>query len=276
MCVRAYLGAYVSTYVTTCMHASLWRIAWLTANKQCCSSTRDTHVCLHTYGRTCRCKLYQHVCTYATVCMYVRIMKTQGNACKRKKRTVSGSTLNETMFWTREMFPEYPVTMLNYGSQLIIKLDDDGMRFVAFAFTDFVENLVHFIPPSKAPCDSPGEVRSLMRVVLGDQTTDVSGKIHWLMSSDTWEVHYRNASEKYVKTSKDHNGNSFTVPHGLDPEGHQRAKLMLRRIAIDHWNTVDTSPRSRIAQVPDAITLRRPSSSEQSASSQDLESTQES
>ena len=54
--------------------------------------------------------------------MYVRIMKTQGNACMRKKRTVSGSTLNETMFWTREMFPEYPVTMLNYGSQLIIKL----------------------------------------------------------------------------------------------------------------------------------------------------------
>ena len=255
------------------MHASLWRIAWLTANKQCCSSTRDTHVCLHTYMRTCRCKLYQHVCTYATVCMYVRtyvrIMKTQGNRIKR--RAGRANTL-----LTREVFSEYPVTMLNYGSQLIIKLDDDGMRFIAFAFTELVESLVQFIATSEAPCDSPCEVRSLMRVGLGDQATDISGKIHWRMETNTWEVHYRNADGKYVNTHKDHNGNSFAVPHGLDPECHQRAKLLLRRIAIDHWNKVDMSPRMKIAQLPDAITLRRPSSSELSASSQDLESTQES
>ena len=202
---------------------------------------------------------------------YVRIMKTQGNEIKRRHRAGRANT-----WLTIEVFPEYPVTMLNYGSQLIIKLDDDGMRFIAFAFTEMVESLVQFIATGEAPCDSPGEVRSLMKVGLGDQATDISGKIHWLMITSTWEVHYRNADGMYVKTHKDHNGNSFAVPHGLDPECHQRAKLLLRRIAIDHWNNVDTSPRARIAQLPDAITLRRPSSSELSASSQDLESTQES
>ena len=172
------------------------------------------------------------------------------------------------MVLTRDVLPEFPVTLMNYGKALIIKLDDDGIRFVTLGFIGLVDQDFQRNATEDVLCDSPDDTPGVVKLALDTEVQSVKDKIIWCKSSQAWEIQYHNSSGEQLTADKDSDGNAFEVPEGLEPKEFRRAKFEAKRRAMDVWNILDQSKRHRLKRSPVELRLRLHSSSE----SQELES----
>ena len=95
------------------------------------------------------------------------------------------------MVLTRDVLPEFPVTLMNYGKALIIKLDDDGIRFVTLGFIGLVDQDFQRNATEDVLCDSPDDTRGVVKLALDTEVQSVKDKIIWCKSSQAWEIQYR-------------------------------------------------------------------------------------
>ena len=260
---RTYTRTYVRAYVFTCLHA------WRTADRPYCSSTHATHArhayvrtyivrtYVHTYVRTYL-SLYQHAHMYVrtlwNVCTYVRIMITQGGGTVRRRQTLSGLSFKQQKTFTRPLMEGYPVTMLNYGKTLIIKVDDDAIRFIANGFVDLLAPTL--LASDDAQCHTPEDERSSVR--FDRDTPNFPGKVCWNVTGDKWIVTYKNKAKEECHVEVGESGESFVVPEGLSRDDRAICKYKKYREACVTWNANDKSTRARIMLPPEVIKVRRP------------------
>ena len=219
----------------------------------------STYVC--TYVRTyvfvvvpARAYVRTYVRTLWNVCTYVRIMITQGGGTVRRRQTLSGLSFKQQKTFTRPLMEGYPVTMLNYGKTLIIKVDDDAIRFIANGFVDLLAPTL--LASDDAQCHTPEDERSSVR--FHRDTPNFPGKVCWNVTGDKWIVTYKNKAKEECHVEVGESGESFVVPEGLSRDDRAICKYKKYREACVTWNANDKSTRARIMLPPEVIKVRRP------------------
>ena len=74
--------------------------------------------------------------------------------------------------------------MLNYGKTLIIKVDDDAIRFIANGFVDLLAPTL--LASDDAQSHTPEDERSIVR--FDGETPNFPGKVCWNVTGDKWVV----------------------------------------------------------------------------------------
>ena len=182
-------------------------------------------------------------------------MSTQGeDDLPPRGRPKSGSASTQCL--TRSLVDGYPVTLWNTRAKLIIKLDDDAIRFVSTAFIDLVTPQLQVDGIDVEPGRTLHEEQSEFR--FKEETPVQWGKVQWDVINDAWKVMYKNIDKEPCTAANDADGNSFTLPDGLDPAERRRYKLDRYKAACATWNVLDKSSRHRIDVLPGTTMIRRP------------------
>ena len=199
---------------------------------------------------------------------YVRIMITQGEG--KRRNSLSGLSFQQQKTFTRSLMDGYPVTMLNYGKTLIIKVDDDAIRFIAKGFVDLLAPTL--LASDDAQCQD--EERSVVR--FDRETPNFPGKVCWNVTGDKWIVTYKNKEKKECHAEVGESGESFALPEGLSKDERVLCKYKKYREACVTWNANDNSTRPKIMLPPEEIMVRKPAVPESvESSSQEPSSTQD-
>ena len=182
-------------------------------------------------------------------------MSTQGeDDLPRRGRPKSGSARPLTKCLTRSLVDGYPVTLLNYKSKLIIKLDDNAIRFASIAFIDLVAPQLQVDGIDV----EPGQHEEQSEFRFNEETPNIMGKVTWDVVNDSWKVTYKTTEKESCTAVHDADGNSFALPDELDPAERRRRKLHLYKSACATWNALDNSKRQRIVVLSGSTKIRKP------------------
>lgn len=171
-----------------------------------------------------------------------------------KLRLVSG--------WHFEQFPVFkvhcggmPVTILNDGRQMILQLDDDGVRFIQHGMKELIEKLTM---RASDPSTSPVKIDDLETACFkfDDSTPNIFEKVIWDPDRRSWKVTYKSNGKKTI-TYQDRSGISLGVSDELSEEAFESKKADLYTTAIQTWNDLDKSSRKKITVPLVGIALDR-------------------
>jgi len=162
-----------------------------------------------------------------------------------------------------------PLSVLNYGKQMVVLLDDDGKRFLQLGMTSVIHKLAdtHDETATCADAEGKNEVEPVADFRFDDDTPNLFGKVVWDTDLSSWKVTHKSGKERAI-TYKDHLGGKLAVPEDLSGGAFMREKEKLYKLAIATWNEIDNSKRRRI-MAPLEITIDG-SSPSKSVSPQEL------
>ena len=154
-----------------------------------------------------------------------------------------------------------PLSILNYGKQMVVLLDDDGKRFLQNGMTSVIKKLIDTDDEEKHT-----EAEQVACFRFDDSTPNLFGKVVWDTDRCSWKVTLGDGRERRT-TYEDHHGGDLAVPADLSADAYMRDKSKRYRSAIDTWNELDKTKRRRLL-TPLEITIDV-SSSSNSVSSQE-------
>ena len=152
-----------------------------------------------------------------------------------------------------------PISILNYGKQMVLLLDDDGKRFLQDSMITVITQLSDECHASADAETQPREAEQVAAFRFDDSTPNVFGKVVWDTDCHGWKVTIgrgRDTRPRY----KDNNGESLVVSEDLPGNAFERMKADRYKAAIACWNALDRSTRRRIP-LPLDITIAGASSS---------------
>ena len=164
---------------------------------------------------------------------------------KKRARTFSGLAI-EDCFLFDVTLAEHPITMVNYGRQLIFRLDDNGMRFINTALVTLIKKLSSSAADVATADPVPSEKASFS---FEDSTPNVRDKVMWCTRFNGWKllIMPKNGTlKKATHTCEDDSGRSLKVDLSLAGADFEEAKQHAYQRAIAAWNVLDTSSRYRI------------------------------
>jgi len=165
-----------------------------------------------------------------------------------------------------------PISILNYGKQMVLSLDDDGKRFLQDGMTAVIKQLSD-AGHETAKSAGGKEIKEAEPVAgfrFDDSTPNVFGKVVWDTERNSWKVTLGHGRDQH-STYKDHIGGDLAVGGDLSGDAYMREKANLYRKAIDTWNALDQTKRRRLL-TPLEITIAESSPSpSKSVSSPELE-----
>ena len=160
-----------------------------------------------------------------------------------------------------------PVSILNDGRQMVMQLDDNGIRFIQHGLTEIIKKLsVGDVDAStRAGIKDDSEIAGFK---FDDSTPNISEKVVWDTDKNSWKVTYK-IKNKPISTYVDHLGKSLSVSTDVSSETFLAIKSRQYAQAVEAWNKLDKSTRHKIARPLLALTIDLNSPSK--ASSSDLD-----
>ncbi len=186
----------------------------------------------------------------------------------RRTYTLSGWTFN-TIPAFKAQCAGMPVSILNYGNQMVMQLDEDAVRFVQIVLTDLIKKLSE--TGDEEPKPSAKDTEPVANFRFDDSTPNIFGKVVWDTDKNSWKVTHGLRKGVTAHTYKDYEGADLSVPDELSGTSHVAKKELLYKRAVDTWNKLDKTTRKRIPQILD-ITLDLTGSGKSSASGEDEDS----
>jgi hypothetical protein len=144
---------------------------------------------------------------------------------------------------------ELPVTVMNFGRRLILRLDAEGIVFLKTKLLEFIQRLaddeVHDIP----------EMEEFASFRFDDSATNVRDKVVWDPDANSWKLLLKAKAGSTTRASyQDHCGKTLKVLESLGGSELVATKVEACGRAVRAWNDLDGSKRRRIT-VPLAISL---------------------
>ena len=158
----------------------------------------------------------------------------------RTRYTTSGYHLSR-VFLMATRIASHHVSIVNYGKQLILKLDDNGFQFINDVVVNLIQRLSDGIGESAAKEHSTGEAGFR----FDDSTPNVRGKVVWDPNENAWKV-TATVRGTWVVRYTDAKGASLRVPDTKSAGDFLAAKTSAYGRALAAWNDLDTSKRQRI------------------------------
>ena len=157
-----------------------------------------------------------------------------------RARTSSGYRLSH-VFLMATRIAGHRVSIVNYGKQLIVKLDDNGFQFINDVVVGLIQRLSDGNGESAAKEHSTGEAGFR----FDDSTPNVRGKVVWDPDQNAWRVTPTLRGACAVRYT-DAKGETLGVPDTLSPGDFLAAKTSAYGRALAAWNDLDNSSRQRI------------------------------
>ena len=176
-------------------------------------------------------------------------------------RNFSGFKLDQ-VFLIKINVAGAPLTVVNYGKDLIAHVDDDAMHFLRSCIPDIIRKL--------SVSDAPDEIKPTPSTPdagfkFDDNTPNIRGKVVWEPGRNGWQVTMTRDGSKCTTFEEQslvvtdgltgiQRGASLVVPDGLTADEHENAKRTSYARAIATWNAMDQSKRHQI-KAPIKISL---------------------
>ena len=158
------------------------------------------------------------------------------------KLTFSGFKL-ATVFLLKANVAGLPITVVNYGKLLIMKLDEEGIRFINKVVIDVVQRLSD---TTETVANGKGAVSVEAGFRFDQSMPNIPDKVLWDPSTNSWKLILSNKGRPKRASFVDEDGKPLGVTEGLTADKHDVAKANSDARAIQAWNHLDKSDRKRI------------------------------
>ena len=154
-------------------------------------------------------------------------------------------------FLLKTYIGEYPISLANYGRQMIALMDADATRFINSGLVVIIGKLSDTPDDAASPDTASAAPETAFR--FDDSTPNIFGKVVWDVDQNGWRISYKATKQSHI-TYADCTGRKLLVPSDLGSVDHMRTKASFYKHAIDTWNALDKTTRKRITP-PLTITL---------------------
>ena len=159
-----------------------------------------------------------------------------------RARTSSGYRISH-VFLMATRIARHRVSIVNYGKQLIVKLDNNGFDFINDVVVNLIQRLSDGNGESAVKKHSAGEAAFR----FDDSTPNVRGKVVWDPNENAWKLTAMVRGASVVRYT-DAVGESLRIPDTLSASDFLAAKASAYGRAIAAWNDLDTRKRQRITE----------------------------
>ena len=154
------------------------------------------------------------------------------------------------------------LTLLNYGKQFVMKLDESAIRFTTTHIVAIVRQLAVKSSPDPVDTSVVSRESQCAAYTFDDTTPNIRDKVTWDPIAELWRISVFDG-KKHASRSTDENGKSLSILGDYCQDAWAVAKAETYGRAISAWNILDRSRRYRIVE-PRSVALPFLSSDSQS------------